>query len=119
MTSAPKNAKVSAHISLADALARLPGPHGERSVLLFEHGTLSAKLYAPRGQDPQTPHRQDEVYFVAQGRGRFFDGTTRHLFEPGAFLFAAAGQPHRFEEFTDDLAVWVLYYGPTGGEATV
>jgi hypothetical protein len=24
---------------------------------------------------------------------------------------------HRFEEFSDDLAVWVIFYGPEGGEA--
>jgi hypothetical protein len=23
---------------------------------------------------------------------------------------------HRFEEFSDDLAVWVFFYGPEGGE---
>ncbi len=27
-----------------------------------------------------------------------------------------AGVVHRFEEFTDDLAVWVVFYGPEGGE---
>ncbi len=115
----PENpgAAESAHISLAEALERLAGPAGERSVLLFQHGTLRAKLYAPRGRDPQTPHRQDEVYVVARGHGLFFDGVTRHPFEPGTFLFAAAGRPHRFEEFSDDLAVWLFFYGPEGGEA--
>ncbi len=24
---------------------------------------------------------------------------------------------HRFEEFTGDLTVWVMFYGPEGGEA--
>jgi tellurite resistance-related uncharacterized protein len=24
---------------------------------------------------------------------------------------------HRFEEFTDDMMVWVFFYGPEGGEA--
>lgn len=35
---------------------------------------------------------------------------------PGDFLFVPAGVEHRFEEFTDDLAVWVVFYGPDGGE---
>jgi hypothetical protein len=26
---------------------------------------------------------------------------------------------HRFENFSDDLAVWVFFYGPEGGEAVV
>jgi hypothetical protein len=31
-------------------------------------------------------------------------------------LFAAAGVEHRFENFSDDLALWVIFYGPEGGE---
>lgn len=116
MTSKAYDSNVSAQISLAEAYARLPGPDGDRSVLLFEHGSMRAKLYAPRGEDLQTPHRQDEIYVVAQGRGLFFDGLTRRSFEPGTFLFVAAGQPHRFEDFTEDLVVWVVFYGPDGGE---
>lgn len=100
-----------------DALAaRLPGPAGERSTLVFEHGTLTVKLYAPRGTDPQTPHQRDEVYVVIRGSGTFVHGDNREPFQPDDFLFAAAGLPHRFEDFTDDLLLWVLYYGPDGGE---
>lgn len=113
-----KSASPTAHISLSEALARVPGPAGERSAMLFQHGTLEVKLYAPRGHDPQTPHARDELYVVAQGSGMFFDGEERRPFEPGSVLFAAAGRPHRFEEFTDELAVWVMYFGPDGGEVT-
>ncbi|MGH7726624.1 MAG: cupin domain-containing protein [Candidatus Eiseniibacteriota bacterium] len=112
----PSSPSPSAHVSLADALAKLPGPAGERFVRLFEHGTLQVELYAPRGHDPQTPHTRDEIYVVATGRGTFFDGTSRRPFEPGTFLFAGAGTTHRFEDFSDDLAVWVFFYGPEGGE---
>jgi mannose-6-phosphate isomerase-like protein (cupin superfamily) len=105
-------------LTTAEALARLPGPGGERSVAVFEHGTLVVKLYAPRGADPQTPHTRDEVYIVAQGNGEFVHQGARQHFGPGDFLFAAAGEPHRFENFTDDLAVWVMFYGPEGGEVS-
>lgn len=105
-----------AQISLEEAIARLPERGGELSIELFKHGSLLVKLYAPRGMDPQTPHSRDEIYVVAQGRGAFFDGANRRAFEPGTFLLAAAGRPHRFEDFTDDLAVWVMYFGPKGGE---
>ena len=27
-----------------------------------------------------------------------------------------AGVGHRFEDFSEDLAVWVIFYGPEGGE---
>ncbi|HEX4951169.1 MAG TPA: cupin domain-containing protein [Blastocatellia bacterium] len=106
-----------AHINIANALRRLEANTGARSVALFEHGSLQIKLYAPRGHDPQTPHTRDEIYVVAQGSGVFFAGDERRAFQVGDCLFAPAGSVHRFEAFTDDFAVWVMFYGPEGGEA--
>lgn len=104
-------------LKFEDALTRLPGPQGERSVALFEHGSLVVKLYAPRGSDPQTPHSRDEIYVVAQGTGEFVCGGARQTFAPNDVLFVAAEVEHRFEHFTEDFAVWVFFYGPEGGEA--
>ena len=85
-------------------------------MVAFEHGTLSVEVYAPRGTDPQQPHTRDEAYVVVTGSGTFVNGDTREPFSPGDFLFAPAGVPHRFVDFTDDLVVWVIFYGPEGGE---
>ena len=103
-------------LTVAAALQRLPGPARERYVELFRHGTLSVELYAPRDHDPQSPHTLDEVYVVVQGSGQFRNGDARHPFGPGDLLFVPAGVVHRFENFSDDLAVWVIFYGPEGGE---
>jgi mannose-6-phosphate isomerase-like protein (cupin superfamily) len=105
------------HLTVSQGLTRLPSPEGERFVELFRHGTLAVELYAPRGDDPQTPHTRDEVYVVAQGSGYFRNGGDRHRFGEGDVLFVPAHVPHRFEEFSDDLAVWVFFYGPEGGES--
>ena len=105
------------HLTVKEGLARLAGSQGERFVELFVHGTLAVELYAPRGHDPQTPHTRDEVYVVAHGSGYFRNGSDRDRFGPGDVLFVPANVPHRFEEFSDDLAVWVFFYGPDGGEA--
>ena len=40
----------------------------------------------------------------------------RHRFAPGDLLFVPAGVEHRFEEFSDDFAAWVFFYGPEVGE---
>ena len=103
-------------ITLSEGLNRLPGPQGERFVALLEHGSLVVELYAPRGNDPQTPHSRDEVYIIAQGSGEFVCARARQNFGPNDVLFAAAGVEHRFENFADDFAVWVMFYGPEGGE---
>jgi mannose-6-phosphate isomerase-like protein (cupin superfamily) len=93
-----------------------PEPSGERSALVFEHGSLTVRLYAPRGPDPQRPHSRDECYVVVHGHGDFVHGGRRDRFGPGDFLFAPAGLPHRFEGFSEDLFLWVIFYGPEGGE---
>jgi mannose-6-phosphate isomerase-like protein (cupin superfamily) len=105
-----------AHLSTDDTLRQLPQPPDEPYAEFFHHGTLALGLYAPRGTDPQTPHTRDEVYVVARGQGTFFDGVTRRPFGPGDLLFVAAHAAHRFEDFTDDFAAWVMFYGPEGGE---
>ena len=59
----------------------------------------------------------DEIYFVSTGSGEYICGESRQSFGPTDILFAAAGVEHRFENFSDDLTLWVLFYGPEGGES--
>jgi len=100
---------------LAQAAAVPPEP-GRISALIAVHGTMQLRWYAPRGTDPQGPHGQDELYIVVTGSGWFRRGDTRTPFGPGDAIFVPAGEPHRFEDFTGDLGVWVVFYGPEGGE---
>jgi mannose-6-phosphate isomerase-like protein (cupin superfamily) len=69
------------------------------------------RLYAPKGHDPQTPHDRDELYIVAAGAGRFRAEETVTPCKTGDLLFAAAQASHRFEDFSSDFAVWVIFYG--------
>ena len=103
-------------LSFCEACSRLPESSVARSIELFRHGTLQVKWYAPRGADQQQPHTRDEVYIVASGEGEFVHDDRRVAFVAGDLLFVAAGVPHRFENFTSDLGVWVLFYGPEAGE---
>jgi mannose-6-phosphate isomerase-like protein (cupin superfamily) len=104
------------HLKLSDALAAIPSPTGELFASLFRHGSLQVEIYAPRGVDLQQPHTRDEVYVVASGTGWFVNGEMRMPFSPGDVLFAAAGEIHKFADFSTDFVVWVLFYGPEGGE---
>ena len=101
----------------AELQRQLPGPAGERFAVALERGSVSIELYAPRGSDPQQPHTRDEVYVVVSGRGEFVNGSERHAFAAGDLLFVPAGVEHRFLQFTDDLSVWVVFYGPEDGDA--
>ena len=110
--------KLKFHVSIEETLARLPTPEGKLSTEVFRRGDLEVKIYAPHGTDPQKPHTRDEIYCVAHGKGLYICGETRQPFGAGDLLFAPAGVAHRFEDFSEDLAVWVIFFGPEGGYKT-
>jgi len=101
---------------LAEARGRIPGPAGEHAVSVLQRGSLHLKLSLPVRPNRQTPHTQDELYVIVAGRGVLVHDGRRDAFGPGDAMFVAAGTEHWFEDFTDDLAVWVVFYGPPGGE---
>jgi mannose-6-phosphate isomerase-like protein (cupin superfamily) len=103
-------------IKLAGAQNAIPTREGKLYAELFSHGSLTVEIYAPKGTDLQQPHTRDELYIVVAGRGWFFVEGQRFQFGPGDAIFAAAGEVHRFEDFTEDLLTWVVFYGPEGGE---
>ena len=110
------------HATASELLRSLPGkatekwPNGEPFISAFTHGTMSVELYAPVGVDLQTPHTQDELYFIHTGRGEFVIDEERQSFGPGSAFFVPAGVEHRFENFTADFSTWVVFWGPQGGE---
>ncbi len=93
-----------------------PLESGRASARILAHGSMQLRWYAPRGSDAQTPHAQDEIYVIVTGRGRFRRGEDTLPFGPGDAIFVPAHVSHRFEEFSEDLGVWVVFYGPDGGE---
>ncbi|HMF91128.1 MAG TPA: cupin domain-containing protein [Candidatus Angelobacter sp.] len=103
-------------IRLADAKKAIPTKDGKAFALMFRHGSLDLEIYSPQGTDPQKPHSRDELYIVASGTGWFVCEGKRMPFATGDALFAAAGEVHRFEDFSHDFVVWVIFYGPESGE---
>jgi mannose-6-phosphate isomerase-like protein (cupin superfamily) len=93
-------------------LAALPLPPGRLSKQAFDTGEIELRYYAPVEADRQVPHDRDELYFIASGAGTFVRERERVPFRAGDVLFAAAGETHRFEDFSADFATWVLFYGP-------
>jgi mannose-6-phosphate isomerase-like protein (cupin superfamily) len=103
-------------LRLMDARGRLPTPSGAPFAELFQHGSLSVEIFSPRSVDTQKPHDRDELYVVVRGTGEFVHGSRRTAVATGDFLFVPAGVVHRFEHFSSDLTLWVVFYGPPGGE---
>jgi mannose-6-phosphate isomerase-like protein (cupin superfamily) len=103
-------------IHLADAQAAIPHALGEHAASLLQRGTLNIKLSQPVPPNRQTPHEQDELYIVARGHGVLVHDGKRDEFAAGDLMFIAAGTEHHVEDFSDELTVWVVFFGPQGGE---
>lgn len=102
--------------TVAEALQKLDGSDGALFIKLMEHGSMSVEIYRPVETDRQTPHLQDELYVVISGSGYFMNNGEHSPFGPGDILFVPAEVEHRFENFSEDFAAWVIFYGPEGGE---
>jgi mannose-6-phosphate isomerase-like protein (cupin superfamily) len=110
------------HVDLKSALSLLPlpattaWPEGVWDKTVFEHGTLSVIVFAPRGRDYQTTHTQDELYIVMKGSGTLLLENIASPFVEGDVLFVPAEKQHRFVEFSADFVTWAIFWGPQGGE---
>lgn len=98
-------------VSLAAALSALPTDKPFVEIFRRE-GEISVELYVPQEVDRQTPHTRDELYIVAEGTGTFRRGEETVTFGPGDLLYVPAHVDHRFETFSSDFKVWVIFYGP-------
>jgi mannose-6-phosphate isomerase-like protein (cupin superfamily) len=66
------------------------------------------------GRDTQQPHTEDEVYVVTAGRARIVADSGSAEVGPGSVVYVPAGEPHRFVDITEDLAVLVIFAPPEG-----
>lgn len=105
------------HLRLKDVNQMLSHNAPQRFITLLRHGSMSVEYFAPRDIDTQIPHRQDELYVIASGETDFDrNGELLHCGK-GDVLFVPAGMEHRFKNFSNDFATWVIFYGKDGGEA--
>ncbi|NQZ95012.1 MAG: cupin domain-containing protein [Myxococcales bacterium] len=77
--------------------------------------TLSAGVYSlPTGaKDLQSPHDEDEVYFVVRGKGRVHIGGEERSVQAGSILYVRATSEHSFFEIEEDITLVVFF--ATGG----
>ena len=103
-------------ITSEEALNKLREENKLPFTIMMEHGSMSIEYFAPKGNDTQTPHKQDEIYVIIDGQSSFYrDGETISC-KKNDILFVPAGMEHHFENFSGDFATWVIFYGPEGGE---
>jgi mannose-6-phosphate isomerase-like protein (cupin superfamily) len=74
-------------------------------------GTLSLGLYvlAAGADDTQSPHAEDEIYYVVGGRGVVDVAGERRPVRPGSIVFVAKEVEHRFVDIEEDLSLLVFF----------
>src|SRR4051794_16831794 len=73
--------------------------------------SMSAGVYelAAGSEDPQSPHEEDEIYYVASGRATVRVGDEDRAVRPGSVVYVPARVPHRFHAIEEELCLLVLF----------
>jgi len=102
--------KHSYHISIDEAVTLLKK---EKNVFteVMKDGTMTVEYFAPKNKDEQQPHKKDELYIIASGTSAFYRNGEMINCRQGDVIFVPAKMEHRFINFSDDFATWVILYG--------
>jgi mannose-6-phosphate isomerase-like protein (cupin superfamily) len=74
---------------------------------------LSMGLYVlpANGTDPQSPHTEDEVYYVVSGRAKIKVADEDRAVEAGSIVYVAKNVEHRFHSIEEELMV-IVFFAP-------
>lgn len=95
-------------------LNKIKQEHSTLNELYLEflrESSMSMGLYIlpAGGTDPQSPHNEDEVYVVLNGRAQIMvDGEDRPV-QKGSIVFVGKHMEHRFHSIEEDLEVLVFF----------
>lgn len=72
---------------------------------------LSCGLYhlAAGSKDMQTPHDEDEAYYVIRGKAKMRLGEEEREIGPGMVLYVGATESHSFFEIEEDMDLLVFF----------
>jgi len=92
---------------LEDERKQIPKPYLE----FLRVPSMSAGIYllSPGQTDPQSPHAEDELYYVLKGRARMKVGSEDQSLRAGDLVFVEAGVEHRFYQISEELLVLVFF----------
>ena len=84
---------------------------GQPYLQFMNEGTMSLGLYvlAAGSADMQSPHEEDEIYYVVSGRGAIDVAGERRPVQPGSIVFVAKEVEHRFVDIEEDLSIMVFF----------
>ena len=114
---AAEHRDVDAH-ELAEIVDRQAGA-ADPYLEFIRHPDISVGLYRLRARavDRQSPHAEDEVYYVVDGRARITVGGETREVAPGSVVYVPRTVPHRFHDIDEDLRILVIFAPAEGSTA--
>lgn len=72
---------------------------------------LSMGLYVlpAGGTDPQSPHTEDEIYYVLSGRAKILVAEEQRDVQAGSVVYVAKNIAHHFHSIEEELRVLVFF----------
>ena len=72
---------------------------------------LSMGLYVlpAGGTDPQSPHTEDEVYYVVSGRAKIMVADENREVQAGSIMYVEKNVAHHFHSIEEELTVLVFF----------
>jgi mannose-6-phosphate isomerase-like protein (cupin superfamily) len=95
-------------------LDELTGKRRQVGKLYFEFlkvPDLSVGVYElpAGGTDPQSPHTEDEVYYVVKGKAQIRVANEDRPVQAGSVVYVAKNVEHRFHSIEEDLTILVFF----------
>jgi mannose-6-phosphate isomerase-like protein (cupin superfamily) len=95
-------------------LAQINSQRTESNKAYFEFlkvPDLSMGLYVlpARGIDPQSPHTEDEVYYVLSGKAQIKVADEDRVVQAGSVIYVAKHVEHSFHSIEEELTVLVFF----------
>ena len=74
---------------------------------------LSMGLYVlpAGGTDPQSPHTEDEVYYVVSGKAKIQVADENRSVQAGSIVYVEKNVEHRFHSIEEELTV-IVFFAP-------
>jgi mannose-6-phosphate isomerase-like protein (cupin superfamily) len=84
---------------------------GKRYFEFLRVPAMSAGVYIlpPGGKDPQSPHKEDELYYVVRGKASMQVASEARSVSAGSVIFVAAAVEHHFFDVKEELVVLVFF----------
>ncbi len=79
----------------------------------FKVPDLSMGLYVlpAGGTDPQSPHTEDEVYYVVSGKAKIQVADENRDVQAGSIVYVAKNVEHKFHSIEEELTV-IVFFAP-------